>query len=239
MPPLISVVIPVWNRPEFLSLSVESVLAQSYQNFELIIVDDGSTDHTFSVAQELSRIYSRIRLIRKDHTGAADSINQGIKAMRGSVFCLLGSDDLWLPTKLKEQVELHKKFPDHILHTEAIHINVDGDHLSFSNLLEELGGEEPEWFLERHKQWMYAAFFGSSLFIPLTILSKVGYFSDNICQDYHWVLKAALLFEIPFTLLPKHLMKKRNNPVSITGVNRDYISTEAKRIWSEVLMEIK
>ncbi len=241
MSPLISVVIPVWNRPDFLKLSVQSVLNQTYKNFELIIVDDGSTDNTLEVAYSLADD-KRIVVIEKEHSGATDTFNRGLKEIKGSVFCLLGSDDLWLPTKLEEQVNMHHSFPSCVLHTESFRIDVNGNpqkDIHKSRLLKQLGGISPELFLKRHLTKPFAAFFGSSLFVPVSVLDKMGEFSDTVGQDYHWVLRACLIHDIPFLLIPKHLIKNRTNPRSTTCENVSYILKEAKLLWEEVRMEWK
>ena len=108
MYPLVSVIIPVWNRPGFLSISAGAVLKQTYENFELIIVDDGSDDNTLDVAFESAQD-SRVRVIQKEPSGATETFNRGIEEMTGDVFCLLGSDDYWFPEKLKEQVNVHEE----------------------------------------------------------------------------------------------------------------------------------
>lgn len=238
--PLISVVIPVWNRPEFLKLSVASVLQQTYTNFELIIVDDGSTDNTLEVAYALAAQDKRIIIIEKDHSGATDTFNRGVKEIKGAAFCLLGSDDLWLSTKLEAQVDVFKEKSDHILHAESFRIDVNGNpqkDVYKSTLLNELGGSEPIHFFERHLNYPYACFFGSSLFVPKRVLDKIPNFPDTVGQDYHFVLRAALVSNIPFTLIPKHLIKNRTNPRSTTCENGAYILKEAKEIWVSVLQE--
>lgn len=241
MSSLISVVIPVWNRPDFLKLSVQSVLSQTYQNFEIIIVDDGSTDNTVSVANEIcKKDPERIRLIRKEHSGATDTFNVGLQHIKGDVFCLLGSDDLWLPTKLGEQVKVHYKYPNHVLHTESFRIDVNGNpqkDIYKSNIMKQLGGVSPSLFFNRHLRKPYAAFFGSSLFVPVSVLSTMGKFSDTVGQDYHWVLRACLLHGISFTLIPKHLIKNRTNPRSTTCENNKYILKEAVKLWEDTLIE--
>jgi len=240
MYPLISVVIPVWNRPDFLKLSVQSVLDQTYQNFEIIVVDDGSVDDTAKVAWDFCEKDERVRLILKEHSGATDTFNVGLKEVKGDVFFLLGSDDLGLPTKLEEQVKVHSKYPDYVLHTESYRIDVKGNpqkDIHKSRILKQLGGVSPELFFDRHLRKPYASFFGSSLFVPVSVLDKMGEFSDTVGQDYHWVLRACLLHDIPFLLIPKHLIKNRTNPRSTTCENGPYILKEAVKLWKEVRME--
>jgi glycosyltransferase involved in cell wall biosynthesis len=101
--PLVSVVIPTWNRRQLVQEAIASVLAQTYINFELIVVDDGSTDRT---VEELRRLDDpRLHVIAAEHTGsAAISRNVGIKEAKGEWIAFLDSDDLWMPDKLELQL---------------------------------------------------------------------------------------------------------------------------------------
>jgi len=100
---LVSVIIPTYNRAATISRAVESVLQQSYHNFEIIVVDDGSTDSTHEV---LSRFNGRIKVIQQPNAGPSSARNRGIRAASGSVLTFLDSDDVWLPEKVEQQVRL-------------------------------------------------------------------------------------------------------------------------------------
>jgi glycosyltransferase involved in cell wall biosynthesis len=113
--PYFSVVIPVFNRVEPLQRAVESVFAQTYQNFEIIIVDDGSE---LDVAKQINRLVQqlsdvKISLIRHDHNkNGAAARNTGIRAAQGLFLCFLDSDDYWLPNKLELLKECIQSFND-------------------------------------------------------------------------------------------------------------------------------
>src|ERR1700728_4898735 len=98
--PRVSVIIPSFNRAHCIAASVESVLAQSFQDFELIVVDDGSTDET---QQVLARFGDRIRVIRQDNGGVSAARNAGMRVARGSWIAFQDSDDTWRPEKLQTQ----------------------------------------------------------------------------------------------------------------------------------------
>jgi glycosyltransferase involved in cell wall biosynthesis len=101
--PLVSVVIPTYNRASVICRTIDNVLSQTYPNREIIIVDDGSTDDT----QEKLREYGgRIRVIAQPNTGPSAARNRGIAAARGTLIALQDSDDLWMRTKLERQVSL-------------------------------------------------------------------------------------------------------------------------------------
>jgi glycosyltransferase involved in cell wall biosynthesis len=102
--PLVSVVVPTYNRAHLLRRAIKSVLAQTFSDFELIIVDDGSTDETNEAVEEFDD--PRIRFIRQPVRGGANRArNRGIEASRGEWVAFLDSDDEWLPRRLEAQVK--------------------------------------------------------------------------------------------------------------------------------------
>lgn len=99
-----SIIMPVWNRGGAMRTAVESVLAQSWKDWELLIVDDGSWDDTVAVAELLSARDSRIRLLRQDHLGVCAARNQGIAEATGEFIAFLDSDNSWKPHFLRDMV---------------------------------------------------------------------------------------------------------------------------------------
>src|SRR5882672_407459 len=104
--PLVSVIIPTYNRAAVVGAAIESVLDQTYRDFEVIVVDDGSTDETPAT---LNRYADRIRVVRQTNAGAAAARNRGIAASRSALIAFQDSDDLWLPHKLERQVALMQR----------------------------------------------------------------------------------------------------------------------------------
>ena len=103
----ISVIIPAFNAESFLVDAVNSVLGQSYRNFELIIVNDGSLDLTSELIADIMRKDSRVRSVTHVHNrGLPATRNSGIKAAKGEWIAFLDADDKWLPEKLSEQVDI-------------------------------------------------------------------------------------------------------------------------------------
>lgn len=99
--PTISVVIPVYNGENYLRMALESVLAQTFQDFEIIVIDDGSKDSTPDIAHSFG---DRVRYVRQENAGVAAAVNHGISLARGRYFAWLSHDDLWDPEKLSEQL---------------------------------------------------------------------------------------------------------------------------------------
>jgi glycosyltransferase involved in cell wall biosynthesis len=117
---LVSVIIPTFNRGWILKEAVDSVLAQDYKGFELIVVDDGSTDNTSEI---LASYGNDIRVLFQENKGVSASRNRGIAETSGQFIAFLDSDDLWLPQKLSTQVEFYNQMPDALIcQTEEIWI---------------------------------------------------------------------------------------------------------------------
>lgn len=107
--PLISIVIPLFNKESQIYETINSVLAQTYKNYEIVIVNDGSTDNSCAIVKSIDD--SRIRLINQSNSGVATARNRGITEAKGKYIALLDSDDLWKPTFLETIVKMTEKFP--------------------------------------------------------------------------------------------------------------------------------
>jgi glycosyltransferase involved in cell wall biosynthesis len=101
--PLVSAIVATYNRSDIVSQAIESILAQTYDNIEVIVVDDGSTDGT---QDSLLRYGNRIRVVRQENAGPAAARNRGIVEARGEIVSFLDSDDIWLPTFVERQVSV-------------------------------------------------------------------------------------------------------------------------------------
>lgn len=107
---MISVVIPLYNKEKQIINTLQSIFRQTYQDFEIVVINDGSTDN--SVA-EVERIHDpRIRLINQQNTGVSVARNRGIQESKGEYIALLDGDDEWMPDYLKTQIELAQKYPE-------------------------------------------------------------------------------------------------------------------------------
>lgn len=107
--PLVSIVIPVYNGDNFLREAIDSALAQTYKNCEIIVINDGSTDGTENICRSYG---DRIRYFCKENGGVATALNLGIENMRGEYFSWLSHDDIYFPRKIEAQIEALKKDSD-------------------------------------------------------------------------------------------------------------------------------
>ncbi|MCB8964991.1 MAG: glycosyltransferase [Bacteroidales bacterium] len=133
---MVSVVMSVYNGELHISKSIESVLAQSYQNFEFIIVDDGSTDSTPQIISHYVSKDKRIISITNQHSCIPVSTNAGIQVAIGDLIAIIDSDDIWLQNKLQHQVDIMNNNPNvMLLGSSVIPIDGDGDVYSKFNVL--------------------------------------------------------------------------------------------------------
>lgn len=107
---MISVVIPLYNKAEFIAKTIESVLAQTFQDFEIVVVNDGSTDGSAEVVESIKD--SRIRIIHQENAGVSAARNNGIEHAKFEWVALLDGDDIWKPEYLQTQWNLHLKYPE-------------------------------------------------------------------------------------------------------------------------------
>jgi GT2 family glycosyltransferase len=123
-PGLVSVIVPTYNRAELIRITIDSILAQTYGQVEVIIADDGSKDHTREVIESYD---ARVRYFHQPNAGVSAARNLGLRQARGEFIALLDSDDSWLPWKLEAQVRLFRAHPEvGMIWTNMIAVDEDG-----------------------------------------------------------------------------------------------------------------
>ena len=153
MMPSISVIIPVFNGEEFLERAIQSVLDQDLQPDELIVVDDGSTDQTASIA----RRYPKIKYIYQANQGPPAARNHGLEKAKGELIAFLDADDQWLPQKLSQQVAFLQSNP-------AIGYVLCHMHCKLAP-----GASWPSWLNQAHYQSDPPAYIPSALLVRRTV----------------------------------------------------------------------
>ncbi|HEY1092631.1 MAG TPA: glycosyltransferase family A protein, partial [Burkholderiaceae bacterium] len=119
--PRVSVVIPSYNAEGFIAETLRSVLAQSFTDFEIIVVDDGSSDRTPEIAEALG-----VRVLRQANAGVCAARNRGLAEARGEFICFLDHDDYWYPDKLAAQIAEFERDPElGVVYTDIIPWSVD------------------------------------------------------------------------------------------------------------------
>lgn len=192
--PLVSVVIVVKNGERFIRNALESVFAQHYQNFEVIVVDGRSDDHTLSIVHE----YNPAQVIIQNDTGIADAYNVGIQAARAEFISFLSSDDIWLPEKLSSQIHFMLNHPDVLFTNSLVEFFLEpGDPIPADFRKELLVGSHPARIME-------------NLVARRQVFEKVGLFNTDLrtAEDVDWYSRAHYLHISSFTI-EKVLLKKR------------------------------
>ena len=115
MKPKISVVIPSYNRAEYISATIDSILAQTYEDFEIVFIDDGSTDNTAEIVKTYMDKDIRVKYFKQRNSERAVARSYGITLSMGDYICLVDSDDIWYPKKLEVQLAVMEENPDVIL----------------------------------------------------------------------------------------------------------------------------
>src|SRR3954453_17344768 len=121
----LTVLLPAHNTAAYLAEAVRSVLAQTFRDFELLVIDDGSTDDTLAVARELERSDGRIRVLTQPNAGIAHTMNRGIDLARGAWGACMHGDDVMLPTPLERQLAFLHDNPDVDVASALVYL-VDG-----------------------------------------------------------------------------------------------------------------
>ncbi|MFK8137539.1 MAG: glycosyltransferase family 2 protein [Bdellovibrionales bacterium] len=196
------VVIPTYNREEVLERAISSVLSQSFSEFSLVIVDDGSTDKTKQLVGSLIEVDSRIHYLYQGNRGVSSARNLAIeKNSKSKWFAFLDSDDEWLPNKLEKQWELLTRDQSLVCHTEEIWIR-NGKRVNQMKKHQKYGG----WIFDHSLEMCKMS--PSSIIIHSDVFDSCGLFSEDyeVCEDYDLWLKITSQFPVSFCEEP--LIKK-------------------------------
>ena len=214
--PLVSVIIPVYNGARHLHAALESVFAQTYREFEVIVVDDGSADDSGAIAQS----FPDVHYIRQENKGVAAARNNGIEVARGEFFAFLDQDDLWTPEKLKIQIDYLLSHPE-----------LDYTLTQQQYFLDE-GATLPAWFRKELFSTVHTGWVLGTLVVRRTAFAQVGNFATgySAANDSDWFFRAKAA-EIPMAVIPELLLRKRLHDANDSG--------RAKEVLSELLKVVK
>ena len=227
--PLVSVIIPTYNRGWCLEEALVSVFSQTYKKYELIVVDDGSTDDT---QQRLSR-YEGVTVIAQANRGVSTARNRGIASSKGDLIAFLDSDDLWLPEKLSAQVVFFQANPDALVcQTQETWIR-NGRRIQPQNRHRKQSG----FFFERSLGLCLVS--PSAVMMRKRLFETVGLFDESLpaCEDYDLWLRVGA--DIPIFLIDEALVVKRGGHAdqlsSAAGLDKYRIQSIRKLLESGIL----
>lgn len=205
--PKVTTIIPVYNGSNFLAEAIDSALAQTYKNIEIIVVNDGSNDN--GKTENIAKSYEdRIRYFYKKNGGVASALNLGIKESEGGYISWLSHDDLYLPDKIEKQVQYLRNTSDKkiLLFSDFKVLNLTTGHNSICRVKHENSDNLYSTLLILFN----ATIHGCTLLIPKDAFKEVGLFNEELktTQDYDMWLKFAK-GSYKFVHLPYVLIKTR------------------------------
>jgi glycosyltransferase involved in cell wall biosynthesis len=195
--PTVSVVLPTFNRLQYLRPTIDSVFAQTFEAWELIIADDGSDDETLAYLSGIAQ-RPRVKLLRLPHTGNPGAVrNAAMRAARGEYIAFLDSDDLWLPEKLALQMASLRSHPERAWSHTAFAAIDDSSNLLTGARAGRWWPAAEGWVLEQLIR-MDVVIAIASVVVRRQLLEQVGGFDpqQRVCEDYDLWLRLAGLSEI-------------------------------------------
>ena len=223
----ISVIIPTFNSAAFISDAIESVFSQTYKDFEVIVVDDGSTDNTRSVVEYYVDKYGdRIRYFYKENRGAGSARNYGVEHTGGGLIAFLDSDDLWYPEKMERALITLNRHPDCNFVCHSYRVRWDSGQKDEFRVNEHYNTLMPE---QMFREFFFENRIGTSTVVmKKDLFYKAGGFDESIWtgQDYDLWVRCARVAKIYF--LDEILSEYRRRKGSITSFVEKKLPCELK-----------
>jgi glycosyltransferase involved in cell wall biosynthesis len=216
----VSVIIPAYNRSAYLGEAIQSVLDQTFQDFELIVIDDGSTDNTKEIVKGF--LDTRVRYLYQENSGVSSARNMGIKAANGEYIAFLDSDDIWLPENLELKVNLLDSRPDVGLVCSDAYVVDNSTKATFGrfwgkNRFKYSGNPRK---VTRHplKDLLYRNCFimPQATMIRSQVFTAVGGFDESLPTSEDWDLFVRIVQRFPIEVIDTPLLKIRRHSTSLS-----------------------
>jgi len=225
--PMVSIVIPVYNGSRYMREAIDSALAQTYENIEVIVVNDGSTDDTEEIALSYGE---KVRYFAKENGGVSTALNIGIKNMKGEYFSWLSHDDVYYPHKIEKSIEAIKDCPDCIVYSNYDVID------SENNIVETADFRKYYRYANQEcgtSVVLNGAANGCTIMIPYKKFDIYGQFDENLrtTQDYDLFFK--MFREQKLVFVNESLIKFRVHNEQQTNVNPRTVS-EGNDLWINI-----
>jgi len=201
--PVVSALITTYNRAGYVGKAIESVRAQTFTDWELIVINDGSTDQTLEVLEALARGDARIRVITQPHRGNYSAVNRGLRAARGEFIAFLDDDDRWLPSKLEEQVRCLRADPS-IGWVFVLARLIDAEGRPMSKVIGQDFEPSLRQLIEEEEIWL-----PSQTMMRRACVERIGLFDDRVRSGADRHLWIRLLQIYPVRKLPVVLAEYR------------------------------
>ncbi len=229
--PLVSVVIPTYNKEKYIGEAVQSALNQTYKNLEVIVVDDGSTDNTKQVVEELIKKDGRVKYFYQENQGSAAARNKGLQEASGEFVAFLDSDDTYFPYAIEKMIYLFKTQPENV-------------KLVYGNFVDVTEGKSEKIYREisepRPKPLLFQQFLiGNPLLPTISMLKKdvfddIGFFDTefSIAQDYDLWVRLILKYDVAKLNLPVSIYRRHEKQITENqGVLRYEVDKVALKLF--------
>lgn len=233
--PKVSIVIPVYNGGNFLRQAIDSALAQTYENIEIIVINDGSSDN--GETEKIALSYGdKIRYFHKENGGCASALNYGISRMRGEYFSWLSHDDLYLPDKVKYEVDIVREFG---YQNKKVVITCGSSVIDENNRPIPHAPNITAQYVLADKAFRLLltrwSLNGCSLLIPKNAFDQIGGFTTDYIYILDWIYWQQLALRgFDFHVGNKILVRNRKHNSQVSVKQKDLYMTETKLYCSEL-----
>lgn len=201
-----SVIIPLYNKAPYVAKAIQSVLVQTFADYELVIVDDGSKDASAEIAEKAIDGHANCRMIRQKNVGVSMARNNGVAATHGEYLCFLDADDWWEPTFLEEMSKLIKEYPEAgIYGTNYTIVNETKRKTRVAQVGVEEGFEKGYInYCQAYAKTMYMPLWTGAVCIPRNIFDEMHGFPQGIKlgEDFMLWIQIALKYKVAFLNKP-------------------------------------
>lgn len=232
--PIVTILMPVYNGALYLREAMDSIFAQSFTEFEVLVINDGSTDNTLTILQSYND--ERLRIISQQNAGVSAALNRGLLEAKGYYIARVDSDDVCAPNRIEKQIQFLKAHQDYVLvGSDADYMDKDGEFVFYYQNT----GHNNEEIQQRYMA--HCPFIHSTvIFIKSLVLELGGYDTNaHLFEDYFLWIKLIKLGKV--ANLPEPLMNIRFNPESVTIDDKDcspeYLRIKQKALQTGVLTD--
>ena len=201
--PLVSVIIPCYNAEKYIVETIQSVISQTYENLEIIVINDGSTDRSVELIQTI--IDPRCKLISVENGGVSKARNIGIKASKGDFIAFLDADDLYQKTNIEEKIVFLQQHPSLAL-VHSFEEVFDSESKQIIEIAKGKKGKVLNTLLSLKEKVIHSP---SSVVIRRELLDKIGGFNEKLSTSADWEFWVRSAKQSSFGMLPKALTKYR------------------------------
>lgn len=229
--PLVSIVMPLYNGEEYLHEAIASVIYQTYENIELVIVNDGSKDRSEEIVRSFAKNDSRIKLINQENTGIVGALNNGVAQAKGSLIARMDADDISFLDRIKQQVEAFNSNPSAVLVCSGFEIIDEKSQFMYREILPTRNSEIKRGLL------LYNLIAHGSVMFKKDAFNAVGGYSDKCGPTEDYELWGRLATQGDFLAIEQALYRWRKNLNGITHTKNkamiEYTKKNIQAFWEK------